>query len=249
MAEAMLRTPPPLDLASENLESTWKTWKRQVEFYLIASGADQKGEKVKTAIILHCAGPEVQEIYEHFEYTEGENKDDPDVILKKLEEYCAPQTGEVIATHRFWTEKYKEPIDAFVVALKTRAKMCNFKEPERMIRDKIVFSVEGKMQELLLREKTLDLQKAIDICRSYEITSKQKKEMQTQHIDKVEAKGGAKTKNNPTYSPSAYIKDCRFCGQDHKKKKESCPAWGETCRKCFKKNHFEKKMLSESTHD
>ena len=245
MAEATLRTPPPLDLASENLEVTWKTWKRQVEFYLIASGADQKGEKVQTAIILHCAGPEVQEIYEHFEYSEGENKDDPAVILKKLEEYCAPQTGEVIATHRFWTEKYKEPIDAFVVTLKTRAKMCNFKEPERMIRDKIVFSVEGKMQELLLREKTLDLQKAIDICRSYEITSKQKKEMQTQHIDKVEAKGGAKTKSDPTYTSSAYIKDCRFCGKDHKKKKEFCPAWGETCRKCSKKNHFEKKCTQK----
>ena len=44
MAEATLRTPPSLDLASENLEMTWKTWKRQVEFYLIASGADQKDQ-------------------------------------------------------------------------------------------------------------------------------------------------------------------------------------------------------------
>ena len=91
MAEATLRTPPSLDLASENLEMTWKTWKRQVEFYLIASGADQKDEKVRTAIILHCAGPEVQEIYEHFEYSEGENKDDPDVILKKVRRIlCTP---------------------------------------------------------------------------------------------------------------------------------------------------------------
>ena len=183
-----LRVPPALDLLSENLAETFRSWKRQVDIYLLASGAVEKEEKVQTAILLHCAGPEVQEIYEHFVYGEGQSKDDPQVVLQKLEEYCAPKTGEVIATHRFWTEKYKEPIDAFLVALKTRAKLCNFQEPERMIRDKIVFSVEGKMQELLLREKDLDLKKAVDICRSYEITSKQKKEIQTQHIDKVEAK-------------------------------------------------------------
>ena len=46
-----------------------------------------------------------------------------------------------------------------------------------MIRDKIVFSVTGKQQELLLCETKLDLKKAIEICRAYEITSRNKKEM------------------------------------------------------------------------
>ena len=237
-----LRVPPALDLMSENLAETFRSWKRQIDIYLVASGAVSKEKSVQTAIILHCAGPEVQEIHEHFVYGEGQSKDDPKIVLQKLEEYCAPKTGEVIATHRFWTEKYKEPIDSFLVALKTRAKLCNFQEPERMIRDKIVFSVEGKMQELLLREKDLDLKKAVDICRSYEITSQQKKEIQAQqqHIDKVEAKGGTKPKQKKDEHVQ-FIKDCHFCGKDHRRRKEDCPAWGKKCEICGIPNHSKEK--------
>ena len=48
-----------------------------------------------------------------------------------------------------------------------------------------MFSVTEKVQELLLCKKTLDLQKAVDICRAHELTSKQTKEMAGAHIDKV----------------------------------------------------------------
>ena len=46
-----------------------------------------------------------------------------------------------------------------------------------MIRDKIVFTAKGKVQELLLRESKLDPQKAIDICRAYEQSTQYVKEM------------------------------------------------------------------------
>ena len=45
-----------------------------------------------------------------------------------------------------------------------------------MLRDKIVFSVTDKMQEL-----HLDLQKAINICRAHELTSKQTKDGRGTH--------------------------------------------------------------------
>ena len=67
-----------------------------------------------------------------------------------------------------------------------------------MIRDKIVFSVSGKLQELLLRETNLDLKKAIETCRAFEITSQNKKEMSTsseaQKIDKVGVQSKLKQK-------------------------------------------------------
>ena len=59
-----------------------------------------------------------------------------------------------------------------------RSKACNFGDVEdRMIRDKIVFSTSGKMQQLLLRDDELDLRKAIKICQSYEQANKQIQEM------------------------------------------------------------------------
>ena len=31
---------------------------------------------------------------------------------------------------------------------------------------------------------------------------------------------------------------CKFCRRQHERKKEMCPAWGQVCRKCNKRNHF-----------
>ena len=53
-----------------------------------------------------------------------------------------------------------------------------------------MFSMTGKVYELLLRDNILDLQKAIDICRAQELKCKQTKEMAETHIiDKVTASG------------------------------------------------------------
>ena len=93
---------------------------------------------------------------------------------KKLEEHCNPRENEGLQRVRFWNIPLHEPFDAFLTELYSRAASCNFKEKERMIRDKIVFSVSGKLQELLLRESNLGLKKAKEICRAFEITSRAK---------------------------------------------------------------------------
>ena len=128
----------------------------------------------------------MQEVYEHFVFDAEADKDDPQKVLQKLSEFCSPQSNEVIETFRFWNAAYKEPFDSFLTELRSLANRCNFDTMrDRMIRDKIVFSAVGKMKELLLREKTLDLQRAIEICRAYEIKSKQTQEMAVTQIDKV----------------------------------------------------------------
>ena len=45
-----------------------------------------------------------------------------------------------------------------------------------MLRDKIVFTVTGKLQELLPREDNLTLDKAVNICRAFEQSSRLVKE-------------------------------------------------------------------------
>ena len=34
------------------------------------------------------------------------------------------------------------------------------------------------------------------------------------------------------------IVNCKFCGRQHERKKEMCPAWGQVCSKCNKRNHY-----------
>ena len=35
------------------------------------------------------------------------------------------------------------------------------------------------------------------------------------------------------------IKKCLYCGYEYEIKRKKCPAFGETCKNCLKKNHFQ----------
>ena len=125
-AVSQFRLPPALDLTDANLAETFRSWRRQVQ---------------------------VQEVHEHFVFVDDADKDDPQKVLDKLAEYCSPRSNEVIETHRFWNMTYHEPFDSFLTDLRSRANLCNFGDmKDRMLRDKIVFSVTDKVQELLLRD-------------------------------------------------------------------------------------------------
>ena len=107
-------------------------------------------------------------MYDTFIWTDDGDKDKPDKVLEPLERYCNPRYNEVIESHRFWNIPYQEPLDKFLTDLKTRAAACNLPEKDQMIRDKIVFTVTGKLQKLLLSEDNLTLDKAVKICRAFE---------------------------------------------------------------------------------
>ena len=141
MAESVFRLPPPLDPLDDNLADAFKKWRRQLEVYMIASGASAKPKKTRVAVILHCAGPQVLEIFDQFNFDSEEEKDNPDDVLKKLEEYCCPRTSEVLQSFRFWKIVYRHPFNSFMMELKMQADKCNFQEKDRMIRDKIVWLV------------------------------------------------------------------------------------------------------------
>ena len=117
-----------------------------------------------------------------------------------------------------------------------------------MIRDKIVFSVSCKLQELLLRESNVDLKKATEICRTFKITLGAKKEMSPPSegcpINKIEAQH--QRKQNNAIKPhqkngSRVLQECKFCGQSNEAAKTQCPARGKTCNYSKGRNHFEVK--------
>lgn len=172
-----LRLPSKINLfTGNNVWENYKTWKRQIEIYLIASGTAKLHEEIQTATIINCWGERLLKIYDHFEWAHGEDKKNPQDVFRKIEQYCNPRKNEVAESHKFWSTKYFEPFDQLLTELRIKAAACNFKEEDRMIRDKIVFSCTGKMQQLLLRDDDLDL-KTIKICQSYELANRQSEEM------------------------------------------------------------------------
>ena len=65
-----------------------------------------------------------------------------------------------------------------------------------MLKNKIVFSTAGKLQELLVREENIDLDKATKILRAYEQSNKHVKEMLENKETPIHTVGEKKKKQN-----------------------------------------------------
>ena len=98
MADASFQLPPTLNANDDNISEAFKKWKRQLTVYMTASGTPEKSNKVQSAVILHRAGTQMIDIYEHFEWENEdgtdisvEDRNDPVNVLKKIEEHCIPR--------------------------------------------------------------------------------------------------------------------------------------------------------------
>ena len=162
---------------------------------MTATGSDKKDAKVRVAILLHCAGPNILDIYDQATWEDPDHKNDPVKVLQMIEIYCNPRKNEVLESHRFWSTPVQEPFDNFLTELRKRASTCNFKGTDRMNRDKIVFTTSGKLQELLLRKDELDLNKAVQLCRAYEQSLKHVQEIRDKDVNKVQQSTARPKKN------------------------------------------------------
>ncbi|KAL9961978.1 hypothetical protein ACROYT_G031027 [Oculina patagonica] len=104
------------------------------------------------------------------------------------------------------------------------------------------------------------LEKAVKVCRAYEQSSRQDKEFRDSSnpfgsttatkVNRVSQKpvprvphskkseGGHRHAKKDNEGMKV---NCHFCGFEHERKKEKCPAWGKTCDKCKGRNHFKSK--------
>lgn len=218
---------------------------------MVATGACDKEENVKIAILLHTIGEEALEVYNTLAVTTtGEdNAMTMDDVITAFKEYCSPQKNVVFERHQFWSHPMSEgtSVDRFITELRQKSKDCEFGQSENdMLRDKMVFSItDTHLKERLLRENGLTLHRAIEICRATELAKTQIQVMQTTHatrdaqvaaIAKAPGRKKAGTWTKANKKPASG--DCRRCGKTHEPRQ--CPAYGAVCHNCGKRNHFSK---------
>ena len=129
---AQFHLPPKLDVTDMviwqmllgNGNVSWKSTWKLVELPTSPNSDKQR----QTAIILHSAGPQVLEVYDHFQFDEEDDKHDPAKVLEKLEEYCNPRINIAVQSFRFWNIPFHEPFNVFLTELHSRAASCNFKK-------------------------------------------------------------------------------------------------------------------------
>ncbi|XP_050310833.1 uncharacterized protein LOC126746572 [Anthonomus grandis grandis] len=146
-----------------NLSSNWINWLQHFKIFMRASGLESEQNARKVAIFLHYVGPEALNIFNSFNLDMDNCKYDD--LLKKFMKHCQPKTNLTIECHNFLTrcQKPDESIDDFITALKNLRLSVNNRT----------------IKERLLQEENLELEKAIKIAKSIELT-----QLQAQQLNK-----------------------------------------------------------------
>ncbi|KAH3741617.1 hypothetical protein DPMN_048342 [Dreissena polymorpha] len=82
MAETSFRLPRLLNVTDGNVTENFQKWKREFEVYMTATGSDKKNANVRVAILLHCARPNILDIYDQATWEDPGHKDDPVKVLQ-----------------------------------------------------------------------------------------------------------------------------------------------------------------------
>ena len=222
-----------------NMYHNWKKWKRDYEDYLEASESDNKSNKVKIGILRHLIGQEGKDVLDTFVYAPPENAKKLDKVMEKLDNYFNMRKTTLYDRMKVYMMEPNngEAIDHFVTRLKIAVNKADFgDQKDKIIRDRVVFvQTEQSLKDRLMEKGDIDLERALEIIRGYE-TRKMKDELvsdKKSNIDAVKTSERASRSNTGTRS---MVIDCKKCNQNHERRR--CPAFGETCRKCGKKNHF-----------
>ena len=127
-------------------------------------------------------------------------------LFKKFEDYCKPKRNLIVERHKFNTRRQNpgEPVDHYITDLKTLAASCEYgKLVNDLITSQLVAGIQSdKVRDRLLREGSeLSLDKAVDICRSHEVTQKQMKLFHGEcKVDTVNKRQTDRQKSEPKFS-------------------------------------------------
>ena len=156
------------------------------------------------------------------------------------------------------TNNKSKPFEQFLTSIRVLVKSCNFCDACRnaTLRDRIVLGVfDRDVQEALLKERNISLERTIDICRAGEHAKSQSKAICPEEVNKIDKSRNVERRNNAPWrrnqqsqhdsqNRQANGPSCQYCGGKHRSY-ETCPAKGQTCNFCLKPNHFEKVCRGE----
>ena len=237
------RVPGPL-IVDENLASSWTTFIQEFSIYLIATEKSKKEDAVKTSLLLNAAGRSAIEIYNSFEYSEEEDKEDYNVVVKKFEEYCRGKINLPYLRYMFNSRNQHEGenIELYIRELRKLAINCEYdKLKDSLIRDRIVCGVrDNDLRKKMLQQTSLDLTLAIEMAKAHESSMKQSEMLggnyNFKEVESIRSKNGFSQSSKGNFNE---WNTCRFCKKTHNQSfPHNCPAYGQKCHKCHGFNHF-----------
>ena len=157
----------------------------------------------------------------------------------------APKVNHRLARYQLqqFKQKNEESVNDFLTRCRNQASKCRFRDKiesdERLIEQLIVGTKHKKIQERLLEKgEQLTLDEAIDIARTYEATTSQLEQLESEKKDINAIKGNV---NKHCSDKKPMKMKCNNCGLEHPlRPRDRCPAYGSKCMNCHKDNHWAK---------
>ena len=225
----------------------WKKWLGSFEY--MAEARDISAAKRLRSLLLHTAGPTVQDLYEDLPDPLAGSEPSGDNVYKKcvriLSNHFQADSNPVFERHTFRQMNFGtgESTAQFVVRLRNQARLCDFGDKvDDMIRDQLVSCVvDVDLRRKLLENSKLTLAKCLNTIKLHETTAEQAAAMHH---------GGSSGSNDPVdihAVPSSQRITCFSCGRPgHRSTSPSCPAKNRKCHQCGRTGHFAKQCRSKS---
>lgn len=108
-----------------------------------------------------------------------------DHVVRKFKEYGEPRKNIIHERFQFYKcfQKLGQFFDSFLTELKDIANFCEFSNNDEILRDHNVMGItNGAMQERLLRESSLTLKKAVNLCKTTEAARVSQKKMKRKSV-------------------------------------------------------------------
>ena len=257
MAEASQYRPiPELDLSgpAHVVAERWRRWKRSFDLYI--AGQDIDDATRKHSLLLHYAGMNVQDLFETLtEHAQPEDRYAKTIAMLDGQFKVAKNTPFERHVFRQMCPEANEPIDKFVARLRQQARLCEYSDLDDQLRDQLLDKIaQPGLRRKLLEKEDMTLDDALKICRSWEATAHQTAQMSssatssatttTVHAVAHSSQQQRRKWNQPRTPPHREEPECPNCGYGEHKAGQSCPAKGQTCLKCGKRNHFSRKCQS-----
>ncbi|XP_046407907.1 uncharacterized protein LOC124172511 [Ischnura elegans] len=238
----------------------WRRWLRGFE--LMAESKNVSAAARKRAMLLHYAGPEVQDIYFALpaDYAEsspdgvvgtvaspGRPEDEYAKAVKILNRHFDAEVNTPYERYKFAqiSQGDTETVDEFVIRLRQQIQNTGWqgKQAEEAVRDKLVAKCcSSELRVKLLTEASdLTLTKALDIARRWELTTRQSRQMSSEVAVNAMHTANKQWSRNSGKRKTPKKGECYRCGlTGHYASDKECPAKEKECNKCGLIGHFSK---------
>ena len=252
---------PIFDCSGEGKAVRWDKWVKRLELLFVAYNITD--DKRKQALLLTYGGEDLSDIFDNFptnDVTPRPGNDQDTHYQRTVDAFTHhfnPQTNTEYQRYVFRrTQQESKSIDQFYTVLRQIAQTCGFTDVDREIKSQIISGcTSDAVRKKGLCEPEITLIQLLKHGRMLELTDAQSKAIEGQTVNTVKPvkklhKSYTKNKSqSPHKHPqSKSNQNCHNCGTSwpHKGGQRQCPAFGKTCTKCNKRNHFAR--VCKSSH-